>query len=114
MTGLLDKATRALCREKCAFMGEPPCFEMRGDKGEELPWPNPNCNDPGCQAEAEAVLAALSPSHAGEDIVKRLAKQKAALALMDLNPDCSSATRVDVVIAAYEQVLAAAGVRNDT
>jgi hypothetical protein len=57
----LDTIARALCREKCAFMGESPCFEVCGDNGEQLPWPNPNCNEPGCHAEAEAVLAALSP-----------------------------------------------------
>jgi hypothetical protein len=33
----LRKAARRICRERCAFMGEPPCYEVRGDQGEELP-----------------------------------------------------------------------------
>jgi hypothetical protein len=57
----LDTIARALCREKCAFMGEPPCFALMAGDGEALAWPNPQCNEPGCHAEAEAVLAALSP-----------------------------------------------------
>lgn len=48
-----DSIARALCREKCAFFGEPPCFET-GD------WPNTTgCCEPGCHAEAAAVIAAL-------------------------------------------------------
>lgn len=57
-----EKIARALCREKCAYRGEPPCFEMRDDKGERYPWPNEQCDEPGCQAEAIAVMAVLSPS----------------------------------------------------
>jgi len=45
---------RAICREVCAFMGEPPCFEI----GEGLA---PGCDDPGCQALAMAAYAAIAP-----------------------------------------------------
>ena len=50
----LDTIRRAICREKCAFKGEPPCHALPGE------WPNPNCDEPGCDAEAAAVEAALS------------------------------------------------------
>jgi hypothetical protein len=55
-----EEIARAICRETCAFMGEPPCFDVRGDQGEVLPWPNPNCDEPGCHALAEAVAAILN------------------------------------------------------
>ncbi len=54
-----EKIARAICREKCAFYGDPPCFEMTGDQDEELPWPNPGCDEPGCHALAAAVAEAL-------------------------------------------------------
>ena len=50
-----EKVARAICAEKCAFMGEPPCYSVEGE------WPNPNCSEPGCHAEAQAALAALEP-----------------------------------------------------
>lgn len=34
-----DTAARALCRERCARRGEPPCWSLPG------PWPNPECED---------------------------------------------------------------------
>jgi hypothetical protein len=37
----VERIARAICREKCAFYGDPPCFEMTGEEDEELPWPNP-------------------------------------------------------------------------
>lgn len=51
----LDLIQRAICRECCAFMGEPPCFEIRDDQDRDLPWPNDNCDEPGCHALALAV-----------------------------------------------------------
>jgi len=51
----VDKIARAICREQCAHHGEPPCFEMRDDKNRPMPWPNPNCNEPGCFALAMAA-----------------------------------------------------------
>ncbi|MBU8540793.1 hypothetical protein [Falsiroseomonas tokyonensis] len=56
--------TRAICRERCAFMGEPPCFEVCGDDGEALPWPNPQCDDPGCEAMARAAVLAIQEARA--------------------------------------------------
>lgn len=50
-----EKVARAICAEKCAFMGEPPCYTVEGE------WPNPNCQEPGCHAEAQAAIAALEP-----------------------------------------------------
>ena len=50
---------RAICREECAFYGEPPCFEM-DDDGVPCPWPNPHCDGPGCFALAQAVAAELA------------------------------------------------------
>ena len=41
-------------------MGEPACWTMKEDQnGKPLPWPNPNCDDPGCQALAVAALVVI-------------------------------------------------------
>lgn len=53
MTAAQDTVARAICRENCAFYGEPPCHETG-------PWPNEGCDSPGCMALAVAGLAALS------------------------------------------------------
>lgn len=50
-----ERVARAICAEKCAFMGEPPCYTVA------IEWPNPNCSEPGCHAEAQAAIAALEP-----------------------------------------------------
>lgn len=44
---------RRICRERCAYMGEPACWAVGGE------WPNPNCDDPGCQAFAEVAVDAM-------------------------------------------------------
>jgi hypothetical protein len=59
-----EKVARAICAEKCAFMGEPPCSSVEGE------WPNRNCSEPGCHAEAQAAIAALEPM--GKPRVKSL------------------------------------------
>jgi hypothetical protein len=48
----LKAAAEAICRERCAFMGEPPCFEI----GEGL---SPQCDEPGCSVEARAACLAM-------------------------------------------------------
>lgn len=50
----VEQIARAICREACAFMGEQPCFSVEGE-----PWPNPDCNEPGCHALAAAVAEDL-------------------------------------------------------
>jgi hypothetical protein len=54
----VDRVARAICREKCAFYGEPPCFTLEDDDGNLVPWPNPHCDEPGCGALAVAALLA--------------------------------------------------------
>ena len=49
-----EVVARANCAERCAFMGEPPCWEVAPND-----WPNPHCIEPGCHAQAAAGLAAL-------------------------------------------------------
>lgn len=66
MSATVDKIARALCREKCAFYGEPPCFDLMAGDGKPQAWPNPQCDEPGCFAEAEAVAALLKSLQAGE------------------------------------------------
>ena len=51
-TDAQERMARALCQERCAFMGEPPCWEVASDD-----WPNPHCDEPGCAALAAAALA---------------------------------------------------------
>lgn len=48
----VEATARAVCQERCAFMGEPPCWKV----GE---WPNTECDEPGCIAVATAALTAL-------------------------------------------------------
>lgn len=55
-TALLDRIERAICRERCAFMGEPPCWDSAFA---DEPWPNPNCDNPGCHALAQAACAEI-------------------------------------------------------
>ena len=62
MTNTADKAeaaARAICQERCAFMGEPACWQVSGGAGSELPWPNPDCDEPGCHALAAAAVKAM-------------------------------------------------------
>lgn len=60
-----DKIAKAICTETCAFKGEPPCWSIHTDRpdGEgkypAMEWPNPYCDEPGCHALAEAVIAAI-------------------------------------------------------
>lgn len=49
-------AAQAICQERCAYMGEPPCWQITDDNGEHLPWPPEACNDPGCLVMAEIAL----------------------------------------------------------
>jgi hypothetical protein len=54
-----DTIDRAICAETCAYVGEPPCWSLPSD------WPNPDCDEPGCSALADAAWrqlnAALTP-----------------------------------------------------
>lgn len=52
---LREKVARAICRERCAFYGEPPCFHVAPDPEAES-W-NSHCNEPGCRAFADAAIA---------------------------------------------------------
>lgn len=49
LRSVVDSVARAICKESCAFYGEPPCYQT-GD------WPNSQCNEPGCQSLAIAAL----------------------------------------------------------
>lgn len=57
----IERMAKAICAETCTFMGEQPCWQIRGDKGEKLPWPAEACSEPGCMALAQAAIAAISP-----------------------------------------------------
>ena len=48
----VETAAMIICREKCAFVGDPPCWKVDG------PWPNPSCDEPGCHAIARAAITA--------------------------------------------------------
>ena len=53
----VDRETiaRAICAERCAVYGEPPCYTV-----EDAPWPNPDCGDCDCHDMADAVLSCLT------------------------------------------------------
>jgi hypothetical protein len=55
----IQKCARAICQERCAFMGELPCWRHADEQGKPLPWPAPACDDPGCIALAMAALTAV-------------------------------------------------------
>jgi hypothetical protein len=51
--GNITAVAKAICAEQCAVFGEPPCHQIG-------PWPNENCNEPGCVALATAALASIA------------------------------------------------------
>lgn len=48
----IERVGQAICRERCAFYGEPPCFEIDGN------WPPEAC-EPSCLSSAIAALVAM-------------------------------------------------------
>jgi hypothetical protein len=50
---------RAICRETCAFKGEPPCWTLANAHEETIIFPPPTCDEPGCVALAEAAVVAF-------------------------------------------------------
>ena len=54
----VEAVARAICAERCAFYGEPPCWSVEPDKFAEK-----DCDEPGCRAMAQAAVSApLSPA----------------------------------------------------
>lgn len=53
--GLVEKAGKAICQERCAYMGEPPCWSLDTDDGGPYPWPAEAC-EPDCLSLARAAL----------------------------------------------------------
>lgn len=49
---LTDRITRAICAEKCAFRGEPPCYTVFSEEP-------PKCDEPECMALARAAVASF-------------------------------------------------------
>lgn len=49
---LVERMARAICQEKCAFMGEPPCWDSEFAND---PFPPPACCEPRCDALASAA-----------------------------------------------------------
>ena len=50
----IERVARAICQERCAFYGEPPCWRIAPDE-----WEKQDCDEPGCRAMAMAAIAAL-------------------------------------------------------
>lgn len=50
----VERVGKSICAEKCAYMGEPPCWSFT-----EESWPPPTCDEPGCVAEARAAIGAM-------------------------------------------------------
>jgi hypothetical protein len=51
----LIRPAMAICRERCAYRGEPPCFEISKELGEA--WPPTSCDAPSCVILAATALA---------------------------------------------------------
>ena len=49
---LTDRIAHAICAEKCAFRGDPPCYTVFSDEP-------PKCDEPGCMALARAAVASF-------------------------------------------------------
>jgi hypothetical protein len=49
----LEAVTRAICAERCAFYGEPPCWQVAPEK-----FALTDCDDVGCRAMANAAIRA--------------------------------------------------------
>jgi hypothetical protein len=64
----IDRMARAICREQCAFYGEPPCHAM----GE---WPNTGCDEPGCMALARAAAEVRAENERYEGFPAGLAER---------------------------------------
>jgi hypothetical protein len=62
MDDLVEAAGKAICAEKCAVMGEPPCWSIEGQ------WPPEGCDSPGCNHEARAAIEAILPAIRGKVI----------------------------------------------
>ena len=56
---VVEAMARGICQERCAFMGEPACWQLDADDGGLYPWPPEDCDSPGCMALAQAALAAV-------------------------------------------------------
>lgn len=85
MSGDVETAARAVCRERCSFMGEPPCWEVGA-------WPNEECDEPGCHALAKAAIAAWNrraPDYAAGAEAMREAAQRAATPTWKRGCTCS-------------------------
>jgi hypothetical protein len=54
---LREKVARALCQEKCAFLGEPPCWGLDPAEYVIEPWNPDICDEPGCGALADVAIA---------------------------------------------------------
>jgi hypothetical protein len=48
----VETIARAICREKCAFYGEPPCRTLDDWRDGD------DCDEPGCRALANAAMIA--------------------------------------------------------
>ncbi len=56
----IREAAMAVCAERCAHMGELPCWRIQDDQGNPMPWPAPACDDPGCIWLAKVALEAFA------------------------------------------------------
>jgi hypothetical protein len=66
MTDALTRAARAICRERCAFYGDPPCHKMdEWAEGDDCGDDESGVNDVGCMALARAALAAAPDAKGG-------------------------------------------------
>lgn len=54
---LRERVAKALCQEKCAFYGEPPCWGLDPAEYVIEPWNPDKCDEPGCGALADAAIA---------------------------------------------------------
>ena len=59
----IERTAKAICRERCAYMGEPNCVGIAREVRDI--WPPESCDDPGCVVLATvALMSYLNPGRA--------------------------------------------------
>ena len=60
MSDVVDAMARGICRDRCAFMGEPACWQLDDADGGPYPFPAEGCGDVNCVDMARAAIRAVT------------------------------------------------------
>jgi len=111
MSDHLTSVAQAICRETCAFKGEPACYDVAADSKGKLTWPPAACDDPGCMTLAEVAIgvgAAPGGATDREALIEWFARNIYSHVSAPLPRKCA-ATAVDHLLSALPSMATAAG-----